>query len=115
MGRYLVYYDKSSIKSYKDYRKIWVKKIYEKKQRINDKKNYNISEELIVFNCENKTWTKVKWTLMDINMNVMEESEVYNPFKPEWNTMWGGVPPRTLTYDLYKNVCPGKPGKTVKK
>lgn len=112
LGRYLVYYDKASIKSYKDYGKIWVKKIYEKKQRINDNKNYNISEELIVFNCTNKTWTKVKWTLMDLRMNVVEESEVYNPFKPEWNTMWGGVPPRTLTHDLYNNVCKQK---TVKK
>jgi len=112
VGRYLVYFDKSSIKRYKDYRKIWVKKIYEKKQRINDKKTYNIAEELFVFNCRNKTWTKVKWTLLDLKMKVMDESEFFNPFRPEWNTMWGGIPPRTLTFDLYKNVCLNK---TVKK
>lgn len=112
MGRHLVYFDKSSIKSYKNYGKIWVKKIYEKKQKIDEKKSYNITEELFVFNCENKTWTKVQWTLFNLNMKVVEESEFFNPFKPEWNTMWGGVPPRTLTYDLYKNVCLKK---TVKK
>ena len=108
VGKYLVYFDRTSIKSHKEYKKIWVKKIYEKKQKIDDTRSYNIAEELYVFNCANKTWTKVKWTLLDLNMKVIEESEFFNPFKPEWSIMWGGVAQRTLTYDLYKVACSSK-------
>lgn len=111
MGKHLVYYDKTSIKSHKEFKRVWVKKIYEKKQKIDKENFYNISEELIVFNCTNKTWTKAKWSLYDLQMNVVYESEYFNPFKPDWNMMWGGVTKNSVLNDLYLTACTAKSAK----